>query len=162
VGSRISLPPLFSRPPYLESRAIINSTLAFNDNLVRFLIYEVNTAGTCNDEYVKVLHVAMVWEKLRLLVSSQELLPLKLGSVPVRGRICGVSLVLNCFPPEAIIETLALLEARGLEIPYWSELLNTDSDLMANMYIVLNCRRKLLEHAYGYYGMELKLAFSSL
>jgi hypothetical protein len=40
--------------------------------------------------------------------------------------------------------------------------LNTDSDLMANMYIVLNCRRKLLEHAYGYYGMELKLAFSSL
>jgi hypothetical protein len=41
-------------------------------------------------------------------------------------------------------------------------LLNTDSDLMANMYIVLNCRRKLLEHAYGYYGMELKLAFSSL
>jgi hypothetical protein len=41
-------------------------------------------------------------------------------------------------------------------------LLNTDSDLMANMYIVLNCRRKLLEHAYGYYRMELKLAFSSL
>jgi hypothetical protein len=41
-------------------------------------------------------------------------------------------------------------------------MLNTDSDLMANMYIVLNCRRKLLEHAYGYYGMELKLAFSSL
>jgi hypothetical protein len=41
-------------------------------------------------------------------------------------------------------------------------LLNTDSDLMANMYIVLNYRRKLLEHAYGYYGMELKLAFSSL
>jgi hypothetical protein len=40
--------------------------------------------------------------------------------------------------------------------------LNTDSDLMANIYIVLNCRRKLLEHAYGYYGMELKLAFSSL
>jgi hypothetical protein len=40
--------------------------------------------------------------------------------------------------------------------------LNTDSDLMANMYIVLNYRRKLLEHAYGYYGMELKLAFSSL
>jgi hypothetical protein len=40
--------------------------------------------------------------------------------------------------------------------------LNTDSDLMANMYIVLNCRRKLLEHAYGYYRMELKLAFSSL
>jgi hypothetical protein len=42
------------------------------------------------------------------------------------------------------------------------DLLNTDSDLMANMYIVLNCRRKLLEHAYGYYRMELKLAFSSL
>jgi hypothetical protein len=41
-------------------------------------------------------------------------------------------------------------------------LLNTDSDLMANMYIVLNCRRKLLEHAYGYFEMELKLAFSSL
>jgi hypothetical protein len=41
-------------------------------------------------------------------------------------------------------------------------LLKTDSDLMANMYIVLNCRRKLLEHAYGYYGMELKLAFNSL
>ena len=41
-------------------------------------------------------------------------------------------------------------------------LLNTDSDLMANMYIVLNCQRKLLEHAYGYYKMELKLAFSSL
>jgi hypothetical protein len=41
-------------------------------------------------------------------------------------------------------------------------MLNTDSDLMANMYIVLNYRRKLLEHAYGYYGMELKLAFSSL
>jgi hypothetical protein len=41
-------------------------------------------------------------------------------------------------------------------------LLNTDSDLMANMYIVLNCRRKLEEHPYGYYGMELKLAFSSL
>jgi hypothetical protein len=30
------------------------------------------------------------------------------------------------------------------------------------MYIVLNCRRKLEEHPYGYYGMELKLAFSSL
>jgi hypothetical protein len=41
-------------------------------------------------------------------------------------------------------------------------MLNTDSDLMANMYIVLNYRRKLLEHAYGYYGMELKLALSSL
>jgi hypothetical protein len=26
----------------------------------------------------------------------------------------------------------------------------------------LNCRRKLEEHPYGYYGMELKLAFSSL
>jgi hypothetical protein len=33
---------------------------------------------------------------------------------------------------------------------------------MANMYIVLNCRRKLEEHRYGYYGIELKLAFSSL
>jgi hypothetical protein len=40
--------------------------------------------------------------------------------------------------------------------------LNTDSDLMANMYIILNYRRKLLEHAYGYYGIELKLAFNSL
>jgi hypothetical protein len=30
------------------------------------------------------------------------------------------------------------------------------------MYIVLNYRRKLLEHAYDYYRMELKLAFSSL
>jgi hypothetical protein len=33
---------------------------------------------------------------------------------------------------------------------------------MANIYIVLNYWRKLLEYAYGYYGMELKLAFSSL
>jgi hypothetical protein len=33
---------------------------------------------------------------------------------------------------------------------------------MANMYIILNYQRNLLEHAYGYYGMELKLAFSSL
>jgi hypothetical protein len=41
-------------------------------------------------------------------------------------------------------------------------MMNTDSDLMANMYIVLNCRRKLEEHPYGYYGMELKLVFSSL
>jgi hypothetical protein len=49
-----------------------------------------------------------------------------------------------------------------LQEPNETIVLNTDSDLMANMYIVLNCRRKLLEHAYGYYGMELKLAFSSL
>jgi hypothetical protein len=61
-----------------------------------------------------------------------------------------------------------LPKLRSLEIPEQyaystsSPVLNTDSDLMANMYIVLNCRRKLLEHAYGYYGMELKLAFSSL
>jgi hypothetical protein len=41
-------------------------------------------------------------------------------------------------------------------------MMNTDSDLMANMYIVLNCQRKLEEHPYGYYGMELKLVFSSL
>jgi hypothetical protein len=33
---------------------------------------------------------------------------------------------------------------------------------VANIYIVLNCRRKLKEHPYGYYRMELKLAFSSL
>jgi len=43
-----------------------------------------------------------------------------------------------------------------------ASVLNTDSDLMANIYIVLNYRRKLGEHAYGYYGIELKLAFSSL
>jgi hypothetical protein len=40
-------------------------------------------------------------------------------------------------------------------------MLNTDSDLMASMYCI-ELRRKLMEHAYGYYGMELKLTFSSL
>jgi hypothetical protein len=52
-----------------------------------------------------------------------------------------------------------ILTGRG---PKGDDLLNTDSDLMANIYIVLNCRRKLEEHPYGYYRIELKLAFSSL
>jgi hypothetical protein len=57
--------------------------------------------------------------------------------------------------------TLESLSDDGILEPQ-AQVLNTDSDLMANMCIVLNCRRKLMEHAYGYYGMELKLTFSSL
>jgi len=68
-----------------------------------------------------------------------------------------VSLV--CFRLESVMVVFLEVQPRDL---YLAAVLNTDSDLMANMYIVLNCRRKLLEHAYGYYGMELKLAFSSL
>jgi hypothetical protein len=64
-----------------------------------------------------------------------------------------------------ILDRLVIYRPRGEEVSGYEAynlLIEYRQRFNANIYIVLNYRRKFLEHAYGYYKMELKLAFSSL